>query len=84
MRVKPDSGFTAYGLVSALAASDPPIMVRGHQAEQGRFWMDPCNLHPGEAEAVSKRIVELLAAPRPANALAVPTKSTAGLLKWPD
>lgn len=84
VRVKPESGYTAYGLVSALAASDPPIMVRGHQAEQGRFWMDPCNLHPGEAEAVAKRIVELLAAPRPANALAVPSKSTAGLLKWPD
>jgi L-seryl-tRNA(Ser) seleniumtransferase len=84
VRVKPESGFTAYGLVSALAASDPPIMVRGHQAEQGRFWMDPCNLHPGEAEAVSNRITALLAGERPANAMAVPTKSTAGTLKWPD
>lgn len=84
VRVKPASGFTAYGLVSALAASDPPIMVRGHQAEQGRFWMDPCNLHPGEAEAVARRLTELLAAERPPNAMAVPGKSTAGLLKWPD
>ena len=84
VRVKPESGFSAYGLVSALAASDPPIMVRGHQAEQGRFWMDPCNLHPGEAEAVSRRLTELLAAERPPNAIAVPTKSTAGILKWPD
>jgi L-seryl-tRNA(Ser) seleniumtransferase len=84
VRVKPESGYTAYGLVSALAASDPPIMVRGHQAEQGRFWMDPCNLHPGEAEAVSKRVVALLTGPRSANAMAVPTKSTAGTLKWPD
>ena len=46
VRVKPDSGFTAYGLVSALAASDPPVMVRGHQAEQGRFWMDPATSIP--------------------------------------
>jgi len=84
VRVKPESGYTAYGLVSALAASDPPIMVRGHQAEQGRFWMDPCNLHPGEAGAVASRVVALLTGERPANALAVPTKSTAGILKWPD
>ena len=84
VRVKPESGFTAYGLVSALAASDPPIMVRGHQAEQGRFWMDPCNLHPGEAETVAGRVVVLLNGTRPANAMAVPAKSTVGILKWPD
>ena len=84
VRVRPESGFTAYGLVAALAASDPPIMVRGHQAEQGRFWMDPCNLHPGEAEAVAQRLTAILGADRPANAMAVPSKSTAGMLKWPD
>lgn len=84
VRVTPESGFTAYGLVSTLAAGDPPIMVRGHQAEQGRFWLDPCNLHPGEAEIVATRLREVLAAPRPANAKAMPTKSSAGVLKWPD
>ena len=84
VRVRPESGFTAYGLVAALAASDPPIMVRGHQAEQGRFWMDPCNLHPGEAVAVARCLTDLLGADRPANAMAVPSKSTAGMLKWPD
>jgi L-seryl-tRNA(Ser) seleniumtransferase len=70
--------------VAALAAGDPPIIVRGHQAEQGRFWMDPCNLHPGEAETVARRLKQLLADERPANAMAAPSKSTAGLLKWPD
>ena len=84
VRVAAASGFTAYGLVSALAAADPPILVRGHQAEQGRFWMDPCNLHPGEAETVAQRLTDILNAARPANAMAVPSKSTAGLLKWPD
>ena len=84
VRVTPESGFTAYGLVSTLAAGDPPIMVRGHQAEQGRFWLDPCNLHPGEAEIVATRLREVLAAPRPGNAMAMPTKSSAGVLKWPD
>jgi len=84
VRVRPESGFTAYGLVSTLAASEPPIMVRGHQAEQGRFWMDPCNLHPGEAEIVGRRLVEILNSSRPAGAMATPAKSTAGTLKWPD
>ena len=84
VRVRPESGFTAYGLVSALAAGDPPVMVRGHQAEQGRFWLDPCNLHAGEAEAVAQRLTELLTSPRTAGAMATPTKSTVGLLKWPD
>ena len=84
VRVRPESGFTAYGLVSALAASDPPIMVRGHQAEQGRFWMDPCNLHPGEAEAVAQGLTAILKAPPPPNAMAMPSKSSAGTLKWPD
>ena len=84
VRVAAASGFTAYGLVSALAAADPPIIVRGHQAEQGRFWMDPCNLHPGEAETVAQRLTDILNAARPANATAVPSKSTAGVLKWPD
>jgi len=84
VRVKPESGFTAYGLVSTLASSEPPIMVRGHQAEQGRFWMDPCNLHAGEAEIVGRRLVDILNSSRPEGAMATPAKSTAGTLKWPD
>lgn len=84
VRVKPESGFSAFGLLSTLANGDPPIMVRGHQAEQGRFWLDPCNLHPGEAETVGRRLVEILTSTRPAGAMASPSKSTAGLLKWPD
>lgn len=84
VRVKPASGFTAYGFVSMLASGTPPIMVRGHQAEQGRFWLDPCNLHLGEAETVARRLGEILASPRPTSAMATPNKSTAGLLKWPD
>jgi uncharacterized pyridoxal phosphate-dependent enzyme len=84
VQVKPESGFSACGLVSAMAAGEPPIMVRGHQAEQGRFWLDPCNLHPGEADTVGRRLGEILTSARPSNAMATPVKSTAGLLKWPD
>lgn len=84
VRVKPESGFTAYGLMSVLAEGDPPIMVRGHQAEQGRFWLDPCNLHPGEAETVGRRLGDILNSARPAGAMAQPNKSTAALMRWPD
>ncbi len=84
VRVSPVSGFTAYGLVSALTAGSPPIMVRGHQAERGVFWLDPCNLHPGEADTVATSLTQLLDAKRPANAMAMPVKSSAGILKWPD
>lgn len=84
IRVLPDSGFTAYGLASALAAGSPPVMVRGHQAELGIFWLDPCNLHSGEAEIVATRLVDILDAPRPANAMSVAVKSSSGILKWPD
>lgn len=82
--VGPESGFTAYGLASALASATPPIMVRGHQSELGIFWFDPCNLHPGEAEVVARQVAGILDAPRPATAMAVPAKSSAGLLRWPD
>lgn len=84
IRVLPASGFTAYGLAGILASGTPPIMVRGHQAEQGLFWLDPCNLHPGEADIVAARLSEVLHASRPTNAMAVPVKSSAGFLKWPD
>lgn len=84
VRVGPASGFTAYGLVSTLAAGDPPIIVRGHQAEQGRFWLDPCNLHPGEAETVAERLSSILTTPRPVNSMARPDKTLASVLRWPD
>lgn len=84
VRVLPESGFTAYGLASALAAGPPPIMVRGHQAERGIFWLDPCNLHTGEAEIVATRLAGILDGKRPSNAMASPVKSSSGILQWPD
>jgi len=84
VRVSAASGFTAYGLASTLASGSPPIMVRGHQTERGIFWLDPCNLHPGEADIVAAQFSQVLDADRPANAMAVPVKSSAGLVKWPD
>lgn len=82
--VSPESGFTAHGLAMALAAGDPPVIVRGHEAELGYFYLDPCNLHPGEAETVAGAIEAVMAAPRPENAMATPRQSASKALSWPD
>ncbi|WP_027168642.1 aminotransferase class V-fold PLP-dependent enzyme [Mesorhizobium sp. WSM3224] len=83
--VRPESRFTAAGLASALAASSPPIIVRNHEVERGHFFLDPCNLHPGEAEIVADRLRAVLAAKeRPADAIKAARKDSAGALRWPD
>lgn len=83
--VRPESRFTAAGLASALAASSPPIIVRNHEVERGHFFLDPCNLHPGEAEVVAEQLRAVLTAKdRPADAMKVARKDSAGSLRWPD
>jgi D-glucosaminate-6-phosphate ammonia-lyase len=83
--VAPDSRFTAAGLASALAAGSPPIIVRNHEVERGHFFLDPCNLHPGEAEIVAERLRAVLsAAERPTDAMKSVRKESAGALRWPD
>lgn len=83
--VSPESRFTAAGLASALAAGSPPIIVRNHEVERGHFFLDPCNLHPGEAEIVAERLRAVLtAAERPADAMRQPRKDSSGALRWPD
>lgn len=83
VRMLPESGFTAAGFGAALAAGDPPIIVRGHEAELGHFYLDPCNLHPGEAEIVAERMAAALASP-PADAMAALASRSASVLRWPD
>jgi len=81
---------TAWGLADALAAGDPPVIVRDHEVEHGFFYLDPCNLHPGEAEIVADRIAAELDRARKRNAAAgeTPTQRRARrferLLRWPD
>ncbi|CAN7162538.1 aminotransferase class V-fold PLP-dependent enzyme [Mesorhizobium sp. LjNodule214] len=83
--VAPESRFTAAGLASALAAGSPPIIVRNHEVERGHFFLDPCNLHPGEAEIVAERLRAVLsAAERPADAMKQARKDSSGALRWPD
>lgn len=83
--VRPESRFTAAGLASALAAGSPPIIVRNHEVERGHFFLDPCNLHPGEAEIVAEQLRAVLTAKdRPADAMKVARKDSTGSLLWPD
>ena len=82
-----EAGTTAWAFAAALAAADPPIIVRDHEVEHGRFFLDPCNLHPGEAEQVAETIAATLEAIR---GQPVPTleelrdRAQQRLLAWPD
>ncbi|MBZ9818722.1 aminotransferase class V-fold PLP-dependent enzyme [Mesorhizobium sp. CA4] len=83
--VRPESRFTAAGLASALAAGSPQVIVRNHEVERGHFFLDPCNLHPGEAEIVAEQLRAVLTAnERPADAMKVARKDSSGSLRWPD
>jgi D-glucosaminate-6-phosphate ammonia-lyase len=80
----------AWDLAAALAAGDPPVIVRDHEVEHGFFYLDPCNLHPGEAEIVAERITAVLEDARQRNAPPGETPSARRarhlerLLNWPD
>jgi D-glucosaminate-6-phosphate ammonia-lyase len=81
---------TAWDLADALAAGNPPVIVRDHEIEQGWLQLDPCNLHPGETEIVAGRFDAELERARGTNASA-PTRMAdrrrrrfAALLRWPD
>lgn len=88
LTVLPDqAGTTAWALAAALAAGDPPIIVRDHEVEHGHFYLDPCNLHAGEAEVVAKQIVAAANAIRgkPVPDLAqMRRRQYEALLAWPD
>jgi D-glucosaminate-6-phosphate ammonia-lyase len=82
-----ESGTTAWALASALARADPPVIVRDHEVEHGHFYLDPCNLHPGEAEVVASQIAAVAAAirgkPSP-DLAAMRRRQYESLLAWPD
>lgn len=60
VRVLSGSHWTARRLADALAAGDPPVMVRDYQTDLGHIDLDPCNLHPGEAEKVAAQLATIL------------------------
>jgi L-seryl-tRNA(Ser) seleniumtransferase len=81
---------TAWDLADALAAGDPPVIVRDHEVERGFFELDPCNLHPGEEKIVAARMEAELEAARGRNAPSIRTPAQRKaqrferLAKWPD
>ena len=58
------SGLYAWELADRLAGGDPMIQVRDDLIEWGYFFLDPCNLKPGQAELVGKLIKEEIARAR--------------------
>ncbi|MCF1472392.1 MULTISPECIES: aminotransferase class V-fold PLP-dependent enzyme [Rhizobium/Agrobacterium group] len=62
-----EAHISAYDLSGALARGNPPIIVRDHEAEHHYFYLDPCNLHPGQEVIVRDRLVEELDKARASN-----------------
>lgn len=57
----PDAArITAWDFAEAMAAGDPAIVVRDHEAEHNYLFLDPCNLHEGEAQTVADRLTRVL------------------------
>jgi D-glucosaminate-6-phosphate ammonia-lyase len=56
----PAAHITAWDLADRLASGKTPVIVRDHEIEHGYFYMDPCNLHPGEAAVVAERLAQEL------------------------
>ncbi|NKL63739.1 aminotransferase class V-fold PLP-dependent enzyme [Rhizobium leguminosarum] len=81
---------TAWDLADALAKGSPPIIVRDHEVEHRYFYLDPCNLHPGEETIVAERLAQELDKARSSNEIiATPIENRSrhrfdGALRWPD
>ncbi len=85
-----DAHITAWDLADALARGTPPIVVRDHEVEHHYFYLDPCNLHPGQEKIVASRLGEELDKARASNEIiATPLENRSkhrfdGALRWPD
>ncbi|MGL4445367.1 MAG: aminotransferase class V-fold PLP-dependent enzyme [Alsobacter sp.] len=81
---------TAWDLADALASGPRPVIVRDHEIEHGFFYLDPCNLHPGEGTVVAERLTEELEKARRSNdIIATPlehrrNRRAAAAQRWPD
>ncbi|MEB2845458.1 aminotransferase class V-fold PLP-dependent enzyme [Rhizobiales bacterium RZME27] len=85
-----EAHITAWDLAAALRSGATPIIVRDHEVEHNYFYLDPCNLHPGQETVVASRLAEELDKARASNEIiATPFEDLsrhrfAGALKWPD
>ncbi|WP_284774203.1 aminotransferase class V-fold PLP-dependent enzyme [Agrobacterium sp. lyk4-40-TYG-31] len=85
-----EAHITAWDLAAALRSGPQPIIVRDHEVEHNYFYLDPCNLHPGQETIVASRLAEELDKARASNEIiATPFEDLSrhrfnGALKWPD
>ncbi|GLQ56460.1 aminotransferase class V-fold PLP-dependent enzyme [Devosia nitrariae] len=85
-----EARISAWDLAARLAQGSRPVIVRDHEAEHGHFYLDPCNLHPGEEFVVAERLGEELDRARLANEpIMTPLDRfwldrEAAILNWPD
>jgi D-glucosaminate-6-phosphate ammonia-lyase len=81
---------TAWDLADALAAGQTPIIVRDHEVEHGYFYLDPCNLHPGQETLVAERLVEELDKARRSNEIIATSldarrnRASRAIMRWPE
>ena len=85
-----EAGLFAWELADRLSAGEPSIQVRDDLIEHGYFFLDPCNLIPGEEVVVGQRIAnEVNLARDRGNGRRYSLserrrRGVASLLKWPD
>lgn len=85
-----EAHITAWDMAAALRNGTPPIIVRDHEVEHHYFYLDPCNLHPGQETIVASRLAEEFDKARASNdIIATPIEDLSrhrfdGLLRWPD
>lgn len=85
-----EAHITAWDFADAMASGPRPVIVRDHEIEHGYFYMDPCNLHPGQDAVVAERLVEELEKARRSNdIIATPIENrrnrrVASAHRWPD
>ena len=69
-------------------AREIAAVVRDHEAATGRFFLDPCNLHPGEADVVAPRLIaalrELRGRPVEEASALISRRRFERLTQWPD
>jgi D-glucosaminate-6-phosphate ammonia-lyase len=84
----PRAHITAWDLADRLGQGERPVIVRDHEVEHGYFYLDPCNLHPGEAEIVAHRLGEELEAARRSNTVIasdfLERRRRRAVSTWPD
>ncbi|MBL6945789.1 MAG: aminotransferase class V-fold PLP-dependent enzyme [Rhodospirillales bacterium] len=85
-----DAGLYAWELADRLSAGEPSIQVRDDLIEHGYFFLDPCNLIPGEEVIVGQRIAEEVNSARAKKdgcRSSLSERKRRGIetaLKWPD